>query len=77
MSIMEIPDQLYATLFHLEVARYIDKGLDLFAARQMAHETMGHAFTARGTALARECQLDNDEFEEEMSLGGRPYKVPA
>ncbi len=76
MSIMEIPDSLYSRLFHLEVARQIDHGLDLIAAREMASSIMGHAFIARGTALARECQLDNDEFIEEMSLGGRPYKVP-
>ncbi len=76
MSVMEIPDALYRINRDMEIARLIDQGLDLMAARAMADEIMRHTFIARTTAIQCEFEADYADYIEDMSLGGQIYKEP-
>lgn len=75
MSIMEIPDSLYRQLFEEQVASCVRKGLWLDDARRRAAEIMDGAFVARSSALQTDFEKDQQEYVEDMSLGGRPYRV--
>lgn len=75
MSTMEIPDELYQAIYHQEIARHINNGIDLDRARLMAREIMAHAFVSRAAQIQCESQKDYYEYEEEMSLGGETYRT--
>lgn len=64
MSVMEIPDELYETIFHMEVAQQINKGLDLKAAREMANQIMGHCFMPRSAQIQCDTQKDYDDMRQ-------------
>ncbi len=61
MGYLEIPDSLYLSIYQNQVARLIDKGLDLRAARQMSREIMDHCFIARTASVQCDYQKDFDD----------------
>lgn len=75
MGFIEIPDWMYANILRTEIAALIGLGFTPEEARQEALDRMGRGFVARSTAENCEAQLDRLEYEEEMSIGGRPYRV--
>jgi hypothetical protein len=70
----EIDATTYQFIYEMEVAFGIKRGMWLDAARQRAAEIMDGTFVAR-PLIQRTCEHDIGEYEEEMSLGGRPYRV--
>lgn len=76
MGFICVPDWMYANILRTEIAALIGMGFTPEEARHEALERMGRGFVARSTAENCEAQADHDEYEEEMSLGGRPYRVP-
>jgi len=73
---MEVPEWFFQCVLQDEVARQINKGLDLQAARSLAREIVGRAFVSREPNLQCEFEADYADYIEDMSLGGQPYRVP-
>lgn len=57
----EIDDITYDTIRTQEVARYINSGLDLQMARQMADEIMQSVYVRRTTQIQCDYQKDLDD----------------
>ncbi len=68
--------ELYYTLLAVETALWIDKGMDLMAARELAREKMDSAFVVQPAAIQCEYEADYADYIEEMSIGGPTYRVP-
>lgn len=64
MSVMEIPDELYKSIYDHQVMILIDRGLDLKGARQMAREIMDNCFISRTTSIQCDTQKDYDEMRQ-------------
>ena len=73
MSVATVDRDTYDRFYTLQVASYLDQGLDLAAARVMAAEIMSQCFRCDEAVQQHEHQRDRDEYVEEMSLGGEPY----
>lgn len=54
----EIDDGTWATIYQQQVAQYINNGLWLDQAQQLARERMDSVYVSRTTALQNECQHD-------------------
>ena len=61
MSRLEIPAGWYNDILTRTIANYIDRGMDLIAAREAASEQMNNAFVCDDLALQAEQQKDRDE----------------
>jgi len=69
MSITVVDSATYRAIFLSTVADYINRGLDLIAARDQAQCDMDFCFQRERDEWEREQQLDYDEYQEEMNMG--------
>ena len=60
MSIATVDPQTYDDILQRTIAHYIDSGMDLLAARQLAREQMATSF-AKGEDTSRDDELDLKE----------------
>lgn len=74
MSIMEIPDEMFAAIYLDQVAQLIDAGMFVSDAKVRARELMGQCFVSRTIAECQENEKDRWEYLDEMSLGGPIFK---
>lgn len=74
MSRTEIDRTTYDGLIIRRIAQLVGQGLDYIGAKQQALEEIERTFICQRWALQDELQKDRNEYNADMSLGGRPYK---
>jgi hypothetical protein len=68
---MTVDRLTYRAIYDSATADYINKGLDLRAAREMAQHDMEMCFQTFDEEIQRDCQHDHDVEVEEMQMTPR------
>lgn len=63
-NLTEIDDMTWVAIYQQQVAQYINNGIWLDEAQQLARELMDSVYVARSTALQCDTQKDYDDQRE-------------